>query len=140
MYTEGVPKRIKFDNGGAFISSEYKKFIRSQNIDRAYGTANLHTCTGLVERMIQILKKILRAILEDGLNLLERRALYILIFTLHCETKKTPFETHFGRAPRANLSNQKTAISVDSECLSVYVTRNPAGEITNHLVMSEKRP
>ena len=45
----GVPKPIKSDKGGAFISDENKEFCREQNIDRTYGTANLHTGTGLVE-------------------------------------------------------------------------------------------
>ena len=49
----GVPKRIKSDKGGAFTSKEYKELYREQNIDRTYGTDNLHTGTGLVERTIQ---------------------------------------------------------------------------------------
>ena len=53
--------------------------------------------------------------------------------------KKTPFEQHFGRKPRTKLSNHKNAISVDSKELSVYITRNSTGEITDHLVMSKKK-
>ena len=53
--------------------------------------------------------------------------------------KKTPFEQHFGRKPRTKLSNLKNAISVDSKELSVYITRNSTGEITDHLVMSKKK-
>ena len=52
--------------------------------------------------------------------------------------KKTPFE-HFGRKPGTKLSILKNAISVDSKELSVYITRNSAGEITDHLVMSKKK-
>ena len=33
----------------------------------------------------------------------------------------------------------KKAISVDSKDLSVYITRNTAGEITDHLVLSKKK-
>ena len=79
--------------------------------------------------------------LEDEINLLENvnRALYVLIFTIHSETKKTPLEKHFGREPRTELSNLKNAVSVDSKNLSVYITRNSAGEITDHLVMSKKK-
>ena len=79
--------------------------------------------------------------LEDGRNLREsmNRALYVLRFTKHSETKKTSFEAHFGRAPRTKLPNIKNAISVDSKDLSVYNTRNTAGEITDHLVMSKKK-
>ena len=79
--------------------------------------------------------------MEDGLNLREsiNRALYVLRFTKHSETKKTPFEIQFGRAPRTRLTNLKNAVSVDSKDLSVYITRNTAGEITDHLVMSKKK-
>ena len=58
---------------------------------------------------------------------------------MHSETKKTPFESHFGRAPTTKLSKLKNSVSVDSRDLSVYITRNSAGEITDHLVMSKKK-
>ena len=103
-------------------------------------TANLHTRTRLVDRTIQSLKKLILTSLEDGLNLRENvnRALYVLTFTIHSETNKTPIEAHFGRAPRTKLSNLKIANSVDSIDLSVYITWNSAGEISDHLVMSKK--
>ena len=82
--------------------------------------------TGLVERTIQSLKKLVLDNLEDDQNLREsvNRALYVLRFTIHSETKKTPFETHFGRAQRTRLSNLKNSVSVDSKDFSVYITRN----------------
>ena len=137
----GVPKRIKSDRGDAFISKEYKEFCRSHKIICDYGTANLHTGTGLVERTIQSIKNLILANLGDEINLREsvKRALYVLRFTIHSETKKTPFETHSRWEPRTNLSNLKSAVSVDSKDLSVYITRNSAGEITDHLVTSNKK-
>ena len=141
MNVYGVPKRIKSDRGGALISKEYNEFCKSHNIICDYGTANLHTGTGLVERTIQSMKNLILTNLEDEINLRERvkRALHVLRFTIHSETKKTPFETHFGREPRTKLSNLKRAVSVDSKDLSVYITRNSAGEITDHLVMSKQK-
>ena len=89
----GVPKQTKSDNGGAFISKEYIEYCKTHNINRIYGTTNLHTGTGLVERTIQSLKNLTLANLEDNQNLREsvNRALYVLRFTIHSETKKTPF-------------------------------------------------
>ena len=129
----GVPKRIKSDKCGDFISKLYKEFYRLQNLDRAYSTANLHT--------IQSLKNLALPNLEDDRNLRRsvNRALYVLRFTIHSETKKTPFEFYFGRAPRTRLSNLKNSVSVASKYLSVYITRNSAREITDHLVMSKKK-
>ena len=137
----GKPKRIKSDRGGAFISKEYQEFCRSHSIICEHGTTNLHTGTKLVERTIQSMKNLILANLEDEIYLREsvNRALYVLRFTIHSETKKTPFEIHLGREPRTKLSNLKNAVSVDSKDLSVYITRNSAGEITDHLVMSKKK-
>ena len=137
----GVPKQIKSDKGGAFISKENIEFCETQNINRLYETANLHTGTGLVDRTIQSLKNLILANLEDDQNLREsvNRALYVLRFTVHSEIKKTPFELHFGRTPRTKLSNLRSSISVDSKDLSVYITSNSAGQITDHLVMSKKK-
>ena len=137
----GVPEKIKSDRGSAFISKEYKNFCNEQNIIRKYGTPNLHTGTGLVERTIQSLKNLVKANLEGTQNLHEslNKALYVLRFTTHTEMKKTPFEQHFGRKPRTKLSNLKNAISVDSKELSVYITRNSTDEITDHLVTSKKK-
>ena len=97
----GVPKTIKSDNGSAFISKECKSFCNEYNIIRKYSTPNLHTGTGLVERTIQSLKKLIKTNLEETQNLREslNKALYILRFTVHSKIKKTPFELHFGREP-----------------------------------------
>ena len=69
----GVPKTIKSDNGSDFISKEYKSFCKEyNNIIRKYGTPNLHTGTGLVERAIQSLMNLTKTNLEETQNL--RRA------------------------------------------------------------------
>ena len=137
----GVPEKIKSDKGGAFISKEYKNFCNEYNIIRKYGTPNLHTGTGLVERTIQSLKNLIKANLEDTQNLREslNEALYVLRFATHTQMKKTPFGQHFGRKPGTKLYNLKNAISVDSKELSVYITRNSAVEITDQLVRSKKK-
>ena len=137
----GVPKSIKTDKGSAFISKEFSKYCNENNITRKYGTANLHTGTGLAERTIQSLKNLLKANLEDGTNLRNSldKALNLLRFTTHSELRKTPFELHFGRKPRTKLTNLKNAISADSKDLCVYITRSSTGEITDHLVMSKKK-
>ena len=119
-----------------------KEICEPQKIKRVYGTANLHTGTGLVERTIQSLKNLILANLEDVLNLREsvNRALYVLRFTIHSETRETPFEAHCGRAPRTKVSNLKKAISVDSKEHTVYTTRNTVGEITDHQSCPKRRP
>ena len=78
-----------------------------------YGTTNLHTGTGLVERTIQSLKNLILANIEDDQNLREsvNRALHVVRFTRHSEIKKNPFELHFKQTPRTKKSNLKNSIS-----------------------------
>ena len=137
----GVPKTIKVDNDSAFISKEYKKLCNKYNIIRKYGTPNVDTGTGLVKRTIHSMKNLIKANLEEEQNLREssNKALYVLRFTIHSELKKTPFELHFGQKPGTKLFNLKNTVSVDSKELSVYITRNSAGKITDHLLMSKKK-
>ena len=72
--------------------------------------------------------------LRESLN----KALYVLRFNTHSESKKTLIELHFGQKLGTKLFVLMMAVSVDSRELSVYITRNSAGEITDHLVMSKK--
>ena len=65
----GVLKSIKLAESGAFISKDYQKNCKSQNINYNYGTENLVTGTGLVEKTIQSLKNITLANLKDGIIL-----------------------------------------------------------------------
>ena len=122
----GVPISIKTDRGSAFISKEFSNNCNEYKIIRKYGTANLHTSTGLAERTIHSLKNLLKANLEDGINLRNSldKALYVLRFTTHSKLQKTPFELHFGRKPRTQLTKLKKSISADSEDLSVYINRS----------------
>ena len=49
----GTPQCFRTDNGSCFKSNEFKKFCNGENIKRIRCTPNLHTGTGLVERMIR---------------------------------------------------------------------------------------
>ena len=51
LNVQGVPKLSELDKGSAYISEEYN--VSAVIIIRNYGTPNLHTGTGLVERTIQ---------------------------------------------------------------------------------------
>ena len=87
------------------------------------------------------MKNLILANLEDGTNLREsgNKALLVLRIMTLSESKKSPIEIHFGREPKTKLSNLKNAVSVDSKDLSVFITRNSAGEIIGHMVMSKKK-
>ena len=79
---------------------------------------------------------LIKAVPEDGLELLKiiKGAHSTIIFTVHCETKKTQFDLHFGRKPGTNLSIIKGTVPVDSQ----NIARNPVGDKTDDRVMSKK--
>ena len=87
----GLPEKNKSDKGGAFISKEYRKFCKSRNIEIEYCTPRLHTGNGAVERAIQTFKNLMLTNLEEGIELNEsiNRALRVMRFTIHLETRKT---------------------------------------------------
>ena len=73
-------------------------------------------------------------------------------FTIPTGLKRTPFELHYGRKPRTELTNivkdGKTCFSDWSEIsisapnkpkIPIYVGRDADGEITNHVVMARSK-
>ena len=72
-----------------------------------YCTPRMHTGNGAVHKVIQTLKNLQIANLEDGIGLTEsvNRALRVMRFTIHTGLKVTPFELHQGRKPRTELTN-----------------------------------
>ena len=94
-----------------------------------------------METIIQSLKNLIKANSEDDQDLREslNKVLYVLKFTTHPKTMKILFELHFGRKPGTKLTNLKNAILVDSKEFFVYITRNSAEQIKDHLMMSKKK-
>ena len=103
----GTPRVIRTDNGSCFKSNEFKQFCDGQNIKRIMCTPNLHTGTGLVERLIRTIKSLTRANMADGLTFEESVQLAIKTIrqTPHNRLKMTPFQMHLGRKPRTALTN-----------------------------------
>ena len=130
----GIPEKIKSDKGGAIISTEYKNFCKSRNIEIQYCPPRMHTGNGTVERAIQTMKNLILANMEDGNNLTEsvNRALRAMRFTIHTGLNKTPFELHHGRKPRTELTNilkdGKSFLSDWSE-LSISAPNRPKTDI-----------
>ena len=91
------------------ISKEFSKYCNENNITRKYGTANLHTGTGLAERTIQSLKNLLNANLEDGTNLRNslEKALNVLRFTTHSELEKNTIRTPFWTKTQNEINQLK---------------------------------
>ena len=103
----GTPQCIRTDKGSCFKSNEFKKFCNDENMKRIRCTPNLHTGTGLVERMIRTIKSLTRTNVAEGLKFEDSVQLAIKTIrqTPHSRLNMTPFQMHLGRKPRTALTN-----------------------------------
>ena len=152
----GTPQCIRTDNGSCFKSNEFKKFCNGENIKRIRCTPNLHTGTGLVERMIRTIKSLTRANMADGLKFEDSVQLAIKTIrqTAHSRLNMTPFQMHLGRKPRTALTNligkPEYLLSNWKRTLTNYISAQPTelqvvtindaeGEMADYLVLNDMR-
>ena len=107
----GIPRSIRCDQAQAFKAKEFEIFCKNKNIKLILAPAGDHRGTGMVEQLIQTIKRRL-AVLDidpDWSNetLSSRLANIIENIGLipNKTTKTTPFEAHFFRKPNTELSN-----------------------------------
>ena len=110
----GIPRSIRCDQAQAFKAKEFDIFCKNKNIKLILAPAGDHRGTGMVERLIQTIKRRL-AVLDIDPNwsnstLTNRLANIIENIRLipNTTTKITPFEAHFGRKPNTAISNITT--------------------------------
>ena len=110
----GIPRSIRCDQAQAFKAKEFELFCKNRNIKLILAPAGDHRGTGMVERLIQTIKRRL-AVLDIHPNwstvTLENRVANIIEnirLIPNSTTKITPFEAHFGRKPNTEISNITT--------------------------------
>ena len=110
----GVPRNIRLDQARCLIGYKVKNFCKQHNINILTATANDHRAIGLVERLIQTIKRRLSCKKLDNRNktFTIKEAIKSIIYQLRiCKQKTTnvtPFQAHFGRKPNTPLSNIST--------------------------------
>ena len=97
------------------------------NIKLIYGTPYIHTATGLVKRGIKTLKDLVRTNLEDKCTVSEAlsRSLTVMRTTVHSSIKETPFERHYKRKPRTEITNYSNKLINGYIRNSFSTTGNP---------------
>ena len=115
----GIPRSIRCDQAQAIKAKEFKIFCK-KNIKLILAPAGDHRGTGMVERLIQTIKRRL-AVLDIDPNwnnetLSTRLASIFKNIRLkpNKTTKTTPFEADFGSKPNTELSNIVTKPSLDN--------------------------
>ena len=134
----GSPRSIRCDQEQAFKAKQFEIFCKNKNIKLILAPAGDHRGTGMVERLIQTLKRRLAVLDIDPMwsseTLSARIASVIENIRLIPDktTKVTPFEALFGRKPNTELSNMLTKPSIknlsykelESKCLDKKLLRH----------------
>ena len=110
----GVPRNIRLDQARCLIGYKVKNFCKQQNINIINAPANDHRAIGLVERLIQTIKRHLGCMKLDSRNntFTIKEAIKSIVYQLRiCKQKTTnvtAFQAHYGRKPNTPLSNIST--------------------------------
>ena len=113
----GIPRSIRCDQAQAFKAKEFDIFCKNKNIKLLLAPAGDHRGTGMVQRLIQTIKRRL-AVLDIDPNwsnttLANRLGNIIVNIRLisSTTTKISLFEAQFGRKPNTEISNITTKAS-----------------------------
>ena len=111
----GVPRRLRCDQAQTFrAKKKFQIFCRTNNIKLIFAPVEDHRAIGVVERMIETIKRRFAVMKIDQINTQNKLAsdvaeiIKILRITPHGVTKVSLFETHMGRKPNTPLSNIAT--------------------------------
>ena len=107
----GIPRSIRCDQAQAFKAREFEIFCKNKNIKVILAPAGDHRATGMVERLIQTIKRRIAVMEHDplwstsDLATIVAKIIESIRLIPNATTKIKPFEAHFGRPPNTELSN-----------------------------------
>ena len=110
----GIPRNIRCDQAQEFKSRQFEIFCKNNNIKLILAPVGDHRATGMIERLIQTIKRRLSAINSDTnwsqVTLADKVAEIIQEIKLipNTTTKIAPYTAHFGRKVNTQLSNITT--------------------------------
>ena len=113
IYNHGFPRIVILDQARCLTGKKFETFCTENKITPIYAAANNHRAIGLVERLIQTIKRqwsCMKTKLNKKFNL--EHSLHAIIQRLRISKQKTiditPFEEHFGRTCNTPISNITT--------------------------------
>ena len=110
-YTHGNPRTIRLDQATCLVGKQVTNYCNENNIiDAPVGD---HRAIGLVERMIQTIKRRLSCMKAENKDTFStskviKQIVSALSLTKQKTTKITPFEVHLGRPANTHLRNIST--------------------------------
>ena len=115
-YTHEILRTIRLDQATCLVGKQVTNYCNENNIDILDAPVGDHRAIGLVERMIQTIKRRLSCMkAENKDTFATSKAIKQIIsdirITKQKTTKITPFEAHFGRPANTPLRNISTSPS-----------------------------
>ena len=110
----GITRSLRCDQAQAFKAREFELFCKNKNIKLILAPAGDHRATGMVERLIQTLKRRIAVMEHDplwssaDLATIVAKIIESIRLIPNATTKIKPFVAHFGRPPNTELSNMIT--------------------------------
>ena len=101
--THGLPEVLVSDNGTAFTSEEFRKFLKLNGIRQVTISPYHPASNGLAERAVQTFKEGMKKSKTSDLQLRLTRFLFQYRITPHTTTGIAPAELLMGRRPRSHL-------------------------------------
>ena len=95
----GIPQRVVSDNGPQFVSEEFTRFIKANNIKHTKSRPYHPATNGLAERFIQTFKQALRTARKGKRSLEHRMADFLIGYrnAIHATTETSPAQLMMGR-------------------------------------------
>ena len=115
-YNHGTPRTIHLDQATCLVGKQVTSYCNENNIDILDAPVGDHRAIGLVERMIQTIKRSLSCMKAENkessaTSTAIKQIISDLRLTKQKTTKITPFEAHFGRPANTPLKNIRTVPS-----------------------------
>ena len=112
-YTHGIPQTIRLDQATCLVGKQITNHCNENNNNILDAPVGDHRAIGLVERMIQTIKRRLSCMKAENKDTFStskaiKQIVSDLRLTKQKTTKITPFEAHFGRPANTPLRNIST--------------------------------
>ena len=122
-YTQGIPRTIRLDQATCLVGKQDTNYCNKNNINITDAPVGDHRAIGLVERMIQTIKRHLSCMKAENKDTFStskaiKQIISALRLTKQKTTKITPFEAHFGRpanSPLRNISTTPSSLNLTHE-------------------------
>ena len=131
-YTHGIPRTIRLEQATCLVGKEVTNYCNENNIDILDAPVGDHRAIGLVERMIQTIKRRLSCMKAENKDTFStskaiKQIVADLRLTKQKTTKISPFDAHFGR-PLRTISRLPSSLNLNYE------------KIVNHYLDAETVP